>query len=98
MPADILATFIALIAKNMRAWLTSSPNMLVIISAAKQIRKAGYRRQWGIAPALRMPDGSSGPAAAKPITQSKREMTGIQKYLRKFSTGIPDLANSKRKK
>ncbi len=48
MPTDIFATFLALITINMLAWLTPGPNMLVIISAATQSRRAGYITALGV--------------------------------------------------
>ncbi|HIP24524.1 MAG TPA: LysE family translocator, partial [Rhodobacteraceae bacterium] len=48
MPPDIFTTLIAISTINMLAWLTPGPNMLVIISAATQSRKAGYVTALGV--------------------------------------------------
>ncbi len=48
MPPDILTTLIAISTINMLAWLTPGPNMLVIISAATQSRRAGYVTALGV--------------------------------------------------
>ncbi len=48
MPENILTTLLAISTINMLAWLTPGPNMLVIISAATQSRKAGYITALGV--------------------------------------------------
>jgi threonine/homoserine/homoserine lactone efflux protein len=48
MPADLLTTLLAISTINMLAWLTPGPNMLVVISAATQSRKAGYITALGV--------------------------------------------------